>query len=115
MVERLPIPPGDKLKPFSLEIILSYLKINIEEWKIYHKSMLDMRNTRLAHMNVAFHLSDYPNITYAFQSAYIYREWLTESLLLGNRLGYKNVVSDDRAEDAVLRFRKLIEGAYNVQ
>lgn len=115
LAERIPIPPSENLKPFSKEIILSYLKINIEEWDAYHRSMLDMRNTRLAHMNVAYHLDDFPNITYALQSAYIYREWLTESLYLANRLGYKFNVSDDRAEDVVFRYKKLIEKAYNNQ
>ena len=113
LVERLPIPPAENLKPFSQEMILSYLKISSNEWKAFHRSMLEMRNTRLAHMNISCGLDEYPNITYALQSAYIYREWLTESLLLGNRLGYKINVSEDRAEDAVLRYRNLIAKAYH--
>jgi|TARA_R100000501_G_C2612296_1_gene106593 hypothetical protein len=113
LVKNIEIPDGDKLKPFNKEMIITYLGIIEKEWEAFHKLMVDSRNTRVAHLNVGFSIYTLPNITKAMHTAYLYRDWLTEALHLGNRLGYNINVSQDRAKDAVEKYRELIANAYS--
>lgn len=112
LVNEFTIPPEDKLKPFSKEMILRYLSISDEEWGRYHQSMVNVRNVRIAHLNVAHAIEVLPNITIAMHCCYLYREWLTEVLHFGNRQGFNIKISSDRASDAVKFFENQIREAY---
>ncbi len=84
LLKAVPLPERGTLKPFSKEMIIGYLKTNETEWARYHSSMVKFRNTRLAHFNHTVNLEEFPNITWAQHSAYLYREWLI-SLLMAYR------------------------------
>lgn len=73
------LPSG--LRPFSAEIVVQYLLTTESDWRRFHKSMIHARNVRLAHLNAGIELKALPNISWAMQSCYIYREWLLQLLL----------------------------------
>lgn len=112
MVDQIVIPDNDLLKPFNKTMIVRYLEITEKEWDNFHKLMLSTRNTRIAHLNTSCLVDELPNLAKVMHSAYLYREWLTEALHLGNRLGYKINISEDRARDAVAKYTELIARAY---
>lgn len=111
-VSKISIPKEDKLKPFDKQMIIEYLGITDQEWKKFHKVMGDVRNTRIAHLNVKQNLHELPNITWAMHSCYLYREWLIQSLHLGNRLGYKIKIADQTTKQVVNEFKSQIKSAY---
>lgn len=113
LVHKIEIPTDDKLKPFKQEMIAMYLGVTETEWEEFHKLMVNARNTRIAHLNVGYKIKNLPNITKAMHTAYLYRDWLTEALHLGNRIGYNIKISQDRAKDAVKKYREIIARSYN--
>ncbi|GAB0153227.1 hypothetical protein MnBA_26270 [Marinobacterium sp. BA1] len=113
LTEKIKIPEGDKLRPFGRDMIIEYLSISNEEWVRYHKEMVDMRNMRIAHLNLSQTVDVIPNLTKAMRCSYLYRDWLTEALHLGKRLGIDINISSQRAKDASEIFRSQIHNAYN--
>lgn len=110
------IPEVDALRPFDRDLIIEFLKISEEEWNNYHKSMVDFRNTRLAHLNMKQRVEMLPNLTLAMHCCYLYRDWLSEALRMANRSGqsgHKIKVADQKASDSVKFFKEQIKLACN--
>lgn len=112
LTSQIQIPAGDKLKPFNKQMIIDFLEISEQEWIDYHDLMVNMRNKRVVHLVAEFPLETMPNISKAMHCCYLYRDWLTEALHLGNRLGHKLTISDQRAQDVVKIFESQIIHAY---
>ena len=109
VTEKLPIPTNSKLKPFGKEMIIAYLGITKEEWGKYHSEMVDIRNERLTHFNYNIIRENMPNITWALNSAYLYREWLL-SLLREYKNQGKNInITETTGEEMLKLFKKQIE------
>jgi hypothetical protein len=113
LTKQIKIPEGGKLRPFGRDMILEYLSITDEEWIRYHKEMVDMRNVRIAHLNLSQSVDSIPNLNKAMWCSYLYRNWLTEALHLGNRIGLNISVSEQRAKDVTEIFKNKIHNAYN--
>lgn len=111
-VKKLKLPEGTKLKPFTKQIILDYLEITDEEWKIYHCSMVKMRNIRIAHINISESL-DVPNTTWALHCCYIYREWLIQALHILKENGLDIKITEDKSKQVLLTFKEQINNSYN--
>jgi len=112
-VSQLKIPQGEKLKPFSKEIITGYIEISDSEWTIFHDKMTATRNTRVAHFNIEQELESLPNITWALHSAYIYREWLMQVLEMQSRYGSTRSVTEQSTKWVLDHFYNEISDAYN--
>jgi hypothetical protein len=95
---QLKIPQGDKLKPFSKEIITDFIKISDNEWEAFHEQLTTTRNTRIAHLNIDQKLESLPNITWALHSAYIYREWLIQVLEMEKRYGSTRSITEQTSQ-----------------
>src|ERR1700690_561835 len=80
LAEVLPIPAGAELEPFGMAMVVDGLNIAKDDWKKYHKEMVDFRNNRLAHFDFGFRYEGRPSLTWALQSACLYREWLLKLL-----------------------------------
>lgn len=106
--EKLPIPKGSKLKPFGKELIIEELKITTEEWEQYHLAMVNMRNERIAHFNFEVTKNNFPNVSWALRSAYLYREWLITLLKEHNKTGMKYKITTTTNEDMVDLFKGQI-------
>lgn len=78
--ETLPIPPNAKLKPFGMAMIIEGLNITEVQWRKHHQEMVNFRNNRLAHFDFCIQDENPPNLTFALQSACLFREWLLDLL-----------------------------------
>ncbi len=74
----------------------------------YHKELTDVRNKRLAHFNIYYDISELPNITWALQSAYLYREWLIAILQTYQTLGVQIKLSDTTGKEVLEIFESQI-------
>ncbi len=106
--KKLPIPKSSKLKPFGKEIIIEYLGITTDEWKQYHKEMVDIRNERLAHFNYNISQDTLPNVTWALRSSYLYREWLLSLLREYRKMGKSINVTETSGEEMIKMFENQI-------
>ncbi len=114
-VSRVSIPTGEPLMPFNKDLILVNLKISNAEWCQYHRQMLDFRNTRLSHLNMNHEMVNYPKLTYAVDSAMLYRHWLIEALKVGKRHGYVQAdlkISTDKKRVIIMDFNNKIAEAF---
>jgi len=57
--------------------LLIHLNLSEEEWKAYRKSMIDFRNTFIAHRNPKFS-NPVPILDVAYKCAIFYDEWIEE-------------------------------------
>lgn len=89
LAESLQIPAESKLKRFDMDMIVAYLKTTQKKWAAFHASMVDFRNTRLANFNHTVVRDEFPNLTWAMHSAYLYREWLLTLLRAQQQAGRK--------------------------
>jgi hypothetical protein len=87
LAEHLVIPPGANLKPFGRDMIVEHLKTTPKEWSAFHASMVDFRNTRLAHFNHSVVREEFPQLTWVMHSACLYREWLLSLLHARKKAG----------------------------
>ena len=111
-VSKITIPKNDKLKPFDRHVVIGYIETNEEEWTAFHTAMVNVRNTRIAHLNTNKDLHGLPNITWLLHSCFIYREWLIQALHLGNRLGYEIKITDQNTKEVIEGFKSQIANAY---
>jgi hypothetical protein len=57
--------------------ILAHTGFTSETWQVYHKSLLDFRNTYVGHLDVLTpFFQSVPNFDPAIQTAFAYQEWL---------------------------------------
>lgn len=105
----LPIPEGAKLKQFSKEMIADYIGISVSDWMKYHAEMTNFRNKRLAHFDHKTVIEDAPNITWALNSAYIYRSWLILLLKEYQKRGATIKITKTSGKDMLSVFRQQIE------
>jgi hypothetical protein len=108
MIKKLPIPNNSNIKPFCKDMILDYLKTDAVEWEKYHASMVDFRNKRLAHFDFKVVREEFPNFTWAMNSAYLYREWLISLLLEYRKTGKDIAVTETSGEAMVALFKSQI-------
>ena len=108
MVCNLPKPSNSKIKPFGKDMITDHLQISMKEWEAYHKSMLEFRNIRLAHFNHNTIIKSFPNITWAMESAYLYRHWLLLLLKECKKEGQEIKITDTSGKEMVALFEKQI-------
>ena len=108
IAESLPIPSSSKLKPFGLSMLLTYLGATEEQWKAYHKSLVDFRNNRLAHFRTEVSSVEQPNITWMLHSACLYREWLIQLLKAQQREGRNIMVTETTQKEMLAMFRRQI-------
>lgn len=106
-----PVPKQSKLRPFSKELVTEYLKVPLDQWEAYHKSLKAVRDSRLAHFDHDAAHQELPNITWVLHSSYFYRIWLLEFLRELQKLGYKLRITDESNEDMLKRFREQIAAA----
>lgn len=111
-VSQITLNENQKLKIFDKEMLISYLNITESEWAAYHNEMVDTRNVRIAHLNVAKPIKQLPNLTIAMHCCYLYRDWLMELLQLKQNDGLPVKVSQQRAKDAVKIYSQQIQSAY---
>lgn len=103
------IPSESKLKPFSTELLLQHLGMSSNEWKKYWRTMTQMRNKRLAHLDHGFSMKSYPNITNAMHSACFYRTWLRTLIEEQQKFG-ESIAFDGPTNDELIQlFRSQIE------
>jgi len=114
ITNQLQIPNGSKIKPFGKEMILEYIGATAEEWEKYHASMVDIRNERIAHFNLEFIQENFPNITWAIRSAYLYREWLISISLEYKKLGKQIDVTKTTGEEMIKLFVNQIAEICNL-
>jgi hypothetical protein len=61
------------------ERILAHTGFTAETWQAYHKSMVDFRNTYVAHLDVLTpFFQPVPDFDPAIQTAFAYQEWMRE-------------------------------------
>ena len=108
LVESRPLPAPSTLRPFGKDLIVEYLKTTPDEWEKYHASMVDFRNTRLAHFNHAVVRERIPDITWALHSAFIYREWLLSLLRAHQSAGRKISITKTTGEEMMEIFKRQI-------
>jgi hypothetical protein len=108
IAEGLVIPTGSTLNPFGLDVIVDYLKTTPEKWKAFHKSMVDFRNTRLAHFNPHVIREVFPNLTWVMHSAYLYREWLLSLLRARQQAGESIKVTETTGQIMLELFKTQI-------
>lgn len=111
-IERLPVPSGSKLKPFSPALMLVNLEISEEKWKSYHQEMVNARNNWLAHFDQDVPLKPFPNLGWALRSCYVYRYWLLALLGEYKSQGANIDVSGITNEEMKALFEKQIEEAF---
>ena len=95
-------------------MILEYIGATAEEWEKYHASMVDIRNERIAHFNLEFIQENFPNITWAIRSAYLYREWLISISLEYKKLGKQIDVTKTTGEEMIKLFVNQIAEICNL-
>jgi hypothetical protein len=105
---QLVIPPGANLKPFGRGMIVEYLKTTEKEWAAFHASMIDFRNTRLAHFNHSVIREDFPHLTWVLHSSYLYREWLLSLLHARKNAGEKLTITDTTGTKMLELFKEQI-------
>lgn len=106
--EALPIPTEAKLKPFGMAMVVDCLNITQDQWKRYHKEMVDFRNNRLAHFECCARHENSPNLTWALQSSCLYRGWLVDLLSAYQAEGYEVGISETTGEQMLQIFRNDI-------
>jgi hypothetical protein len=108
LLTALPIPVGADLEPFRMVMVTGRLNITEGQWKRYHKEMVDFRNSRLAHFDFSIHYKDRPSLTWALQSACLYREWLLELLRVYKAQGHSIGITETTEEQMIQLFRNEI-------
>ena len=108
MAAALPIPEGAELEPFGLGKIVKNLKVSEEEWNIYHRTMVNFRNARVAHVDFTARHNERPDLTLALESACLYREWLLELLRAFKTAGHDIDISEITTEQTKDLFRREI-------
>jgi hypothetical protein len=106
--EALPIPANAKLKPFGKAMVIGDLNITKDQWSKYHKDMVTFRNNRLAHFDYCIRHEIPPNLTWALQSACLYREWLLDLLSAYQAEGHEVGISKTTGEQMLQVFRSDI-------
>jgi hypothetical protein len=112
-VSRIPIPEGERLIPFTKELIIKNLKITEKQWEEFHQQMLTFRNIRLAHFNIVEITKGFPEMKLMVEACGFYREWLIQALKMGKRLGYHGAdITDEKLKDVIESFSSAIRKSY---
>lgn len=107
--KREAVPEKSKLKPFSTDLLIQHLNMSPNEWADYWRTMTQMRNKRLAHLDHGFSMQDYPNITNALHSACCYRTWLRSLIEERQKFGESIAFDGPSNDEMVELFRSQIE------
>jgi hypothetical protein len=75
-VSQAAIPQKSNLKPFSRGLLVQHLGISESVWGEFWKSMTDVRNKEIAHIDPNHSFDHLPNTTLLLHSACCYRDWL---------------------------------------
>jgi hypothetical protein len=98
---------------FTKEKILDSLKISESQWSTFHQSMIDVRNTRIAHLNFSKKLDSLPNLEWVLLSACFYREWLVQTWKQGNGNSKSVNTEEQNTNLLVKKFYEQIRSAYD--
>ena len=108
LTERLPVLDESNLRPFSAEIITEHLEVSTAEWGQYHRAMMDARNDWLAHFNWKAGVISPPSLSWAFQSACLYRTWILSLLQEYRAQGVDIEITETTSRDVADQFRGQI-------
>jgi hypothetical protein len=107
LVAKVSLPRDSPLRPFHRNMIVSHLNTTEKAWTQYHQRMTEFRNKRLAHF-VHIPVGDPPNITWALDSACLYREWLMSLVRAYQVAGFSVRISQTTGHEMLEKFRTQI-------
>jgi hypothetical protein len=112
-VSTIKIPVNGEFELFTKEKMIDAIEMTESQWDTFHQSMLDTRNTRVAHLNLTQEIDSLPKLKWVILSACFYREWLVQVLKKDKAIDFSKNIAEQSSSWVVNDFYEQIRAAYN--